>query len=261
MGPWRSLKGNIRAVEFCKVKELEYATRPGSGEGCCKMTLQFEDPTSNVVGKSFKLTLPEVTGFPDFLIEKSRFDSAMKRDWSCRDKCQVWWNNEADGSGEWWEARIVGVKPVSVDFPDSPWDKFSVQYKNDPQVLQHSPWELYDSSMVLVEPRIDDHVRTELIRALAKLEQSGNKSEDHYGVQKLKQVSQSSTFINRFPVPLTLDVIQSRLENNYYRRFAAMKHDVEVLLENAEIYFGRNKDNSLKMRRLSDWFTRTLSSL
>lgn len=68
-------------------------------------------------------------------------------------------------------------------------------------------------------------------------------------------------FVGRFPVPLTLDVIQSRLENNYYRRFAAMKHDVEVLLENAEIYFGRNKDNSMKMRRLSDWFTRTLSSL
>lgn len=63
----------------------------------------------------------------------------------------------------------------------------------------------------------------------------------------------------RFPVPLTLDVIQSRLETNYYRRFAAMKHDVEVLLQNAEAYFGRNKDISMKMRRLSDWFTRTLS--
>lgn len=70
-------------------------------------------------------------------------------------------------------------------------------------------------------------------------------------------------FLNlcRFPVPLTLEVIQSRLENNYYRRLAAMKHDVEVLLENSETYFGRNKDYSMKMKRLSDWFTRTLSSL
>ncbi|GJY96432.1 retrovirus-related pol polyprotein from transposon TNT 1-94 [Tanacetum coccineum] len=30
-----------------------------------------------------------------------------------------------------------------------------------------------------------------------------------------------------------------------------MKHDVEVLLQNAEAYFGRNKDFSMKMRRLS----------
>lgn len=259
--PWRLLKGNIRDVEFCKVKDLEYATRPGSGEGCCKMTLQFEDPSSNVVGKSFKLTLPEVTGFPDFLVERSRYDAAIERNWRFRDKCQVWWKNEGEENGNWWEGRIVAVKAKSVDFPDSPWERFGVQYKNDPNILQHSPWELYDASVVWEEPHIDDDVRTKLIRALTKLEQSGNKSEDHYGVQKLKQVSQSSTFINRFPVPLTLDVIQSRLENNYYRRFAAMKHDVEVLLENAGSYFGRNKENAMKMRRLSDWFTRTLSSL
>ncbi|XP_071703831.1 uncharacterized protein [Rutidosis leptorrhynchoides] len=260
MGPWRLLKGNIRDVEFCKVKDLEYSTRP-SGEACCKMTLQFEDPSSNVVGKSFKLTLPEVTGFPDFLVERSRYDAAMDRGWRCRDKCQVWWKNEGEENGNWWDGRIVAVKPKCVDYPDSPWERFSVQYKNDPNVLQHSPWELYDASMVWEEPHIDDDVRTKLIRALAKLEQSGNKSADHYGVQKLKQVSQTSTFINKFPVPLSLEVIQSRLENNYYRRLAAMKHDVEVLIENAETHFGRNKDNSAKMKRLSDWFTRTLSSL
>nr|GEU54066.1 PH-interacting protein [Tanacetum cinerariifolium] len=259
IGPWT--KGNIRDVEFCKVKDLEYATHPGSGEGCCKMTLQFEDPSSNVVGKTFKLTLREVTGFPDFLVERSRYDAAMKRDWRCRDKCQVWWKNEDEENGNWWDGRIVAVKPKSDDFPDSPWERYSVQYKGDPIALPHSPWELYDpnASMVWEEPHIDDDIRTKLIRALAKLEKSGKKSGDHYGIHKLRQVSQSTTFVNKFPVPLTLDVIQSRLENNYYRRFAAMKHDVEVLLQNAEAYFGRNKDFSMKMRRLSDWFTRTLS--
>ncbi|XP_076886134.1 uncharacterized protein LOC143535895 [Bidens hawaiensis] len=261
MVPWRSLKGIIRDVEFCKVKDLEYSTHPGSGESCCKMTLQFVDPTSNVVGKSFKLTLPEITGLPDFLVERSRYDAAMKKNWSNRDKCQVWWKNEGEEDGSWWHGRVVAVKPKSVDFPDSPWERFSVHYKNDPNVFRHSPWELIDSSIVWEEPHIDDDVRNKLIRALSKLEQSGNKSKDHYGVQKLKQVAHTSTFINRFPVPLSLEVIQARLENNYYRRIAAVKHDVEVLMENAETYFGRNKDLSAKMKRLSDWFTRTLSSL
>nr|XP_043640019.1 PH-interacting protein isoform X2 [Erigeron canadensis] len=261
IGPWRSLKGDIRDVEFCKVKDLEYSALSGSGEGCCKMTLQFEDPTSNVVGKSFKLTLAEVTGFPDFLVERSRYDAAMERDWRAHDKCQVWWKNESGENGKWWKGQIVEVKAKCADFPDSPWERFSVEYKEDPTVLQHSPWELYDSRMVWEEPHIDDDIKTKLIRALAKLEKSGNKSEDHYGVQKLRQASLSLPFINKFPVPLTLEIIQLRLENNYYRRLAAMKHDVEVLLENAGSFFRKNKEGSLKMRRLSDWFTRTLSSL
>lgn len=176
MVPWRSLKGIIRDVEFCKVKDLVYSTHPGSGESCCKMTLQFVDPTSNVVGKSFKLTLPEITGLPDFLVERSRYDAAMKKNWSNRDKCQVWWKNEGEEDGSWWHGRVVAVKPKSVDFPDSPWERFSVHYKNDPNVFRHSPWELIDSSIVWEEPHIDDDVRNKLIRALSKLEQSGNKS-------------------------------------------------------------------------------------
>lgn len=66
---------------------------------------------------------------------------------------------------------------------------------------------------------------------------------------------------SRYPVPLSLDVIQLRLENNYYRTLEAVKHDIEVMLSNAESYFGKNAELSLKMRRLSDWFSRTLSSL
>lgn len=67
--------------------------------------------------------------------------------------------------------------------------------------------------------------------------------------------------ICRFPVPLSLDVIQSRLENNYYRGLEAVKHDIAVMLSNAESYFGRNTDLSTKIKRLSDSVTRTLSSL
>lgn len=65
----------------------------------------------------------------------------------------------------------------------------------------------------------------------------------------------------RFPVPLSLDVIQSRLENNYYRSLEAMKHDISVMLSNAEAYFERKAELLSKIRRLSDWFNRTLLPL
>lgn len=65
----------------------------------------------------------------------------------------------------------------------------------------------------------------------------------------------------RFPVPLSLEVIQSRLENNYYRSEEAVRHDIGVMLSNAESYFGKNADLLAKMKRLSEWFTKALSSL
>lgn len=262
VGPWTTVRENITAVEFCKVESLEYATASGSGDSCCKMTLKFIDPNSSVFQSTFRLTLPEVTGFPDFLVERTRFDAAIQRNWTCRDKCKVWWKNESDEDGSWWDGRVLSVKPKSSEFPDSPWERYTVQYKTEPtETHLHSPWELFDSDTQWEQPHIDDNNRSKLLSAFAKLEQSANRVQDQYGVQKLKQVSQKTNFTNRFPVPLSLDMIQSRLENNYYRSLEAVKHDVAVMLSNAESYFGRNTDLSTKIKRLSDWFTRTLSSL
>ncbi|XP_058000900.1 uncharacterized protein LOC110633067 isoform X3 [Hevea brasiliensis] len=263
-GPWKLLKGKIRAVEFCKVEGLEYSTVPGSGDSCCKMRLKFVDPTSNVFQKSFNLTLPEMTGFPDFLVERTQFDAAMQRNWTCRDKCKVWWKNDGEEDGSWWAGRILSVKPKSSEFPDSPWERYTIQYRSDPrETHQHSPWELFEDDTEWEQPHIDDEIKDKLISALAKLEQSGKKIQvqDYYGVEKLIQVSQKSNFTNRYPVPLSLEVIQLRLENNYYRTLEAVKHDIEVMLSNAESYFVKNAELSMKMRRLSDWFARTLSSL
>ncbi|KAK2990255.1 hypothetical protein RJ640_014707 [Escallonia rubra] len=261
-GPWKTVRGNIGAVELCRVVDLDYSWYPGSGESCCKMRLQFVGPTSSVAGKSFTLTLPEVTEFPDFLVERSRYDAAIERKWTVRDKCQVWWKDQGAGGGGWWAGRILSVKPKSPEFPDSPWDSYEVRYKNDPsESLFHSPWELYDDDIHWEQPRIDEGLRKMLLKAFAKLEQSGNKVQDQYGVQKLKQVSRRSNFINRFPVPLSLEVIHSRLENNYYRNLEAVKNDIMATLKNAETYFGKNAELLKKMKRLSDWFTRTLSSL
>ncbi|KAL5782167.1 hypothetical protein ACOSP7_007196 [Xanthoceras sorbifolium] len=262
VGPWTTVNGNIRAVEFCKVENLEYAVTSGSGDSCCKMTLKFIDPDSSVFHKTFKLTLPEVTGFPDFLVERTRFDAAVQRNWTCRDKCKVWWKNEGEEDGSWWDGRILSVKSKSYEFPDSPWERYTVQYKTEPtETHLHSPWELFDADTRWEQPHIDDNSRSKLLSTLAKLEQSANKVQDQYGVQKLKQVSHKSNFTNRFPVPISIDVIQCRLENNYYRSLEAVKHDVSIMLSNADSYFSKNSDISTKIRRLSDWLMRTLSSL
>ena len=168
----------IRGMEFCRVEGLEYSTFPGSGESCCKMTLKFTDPSSSMFNRSFKLTLPDLTGFPDFIVERTRFDAAIHRNWSCRDKCRVWWKDESGDDGSWWDGRVVGVKPKSYEFPDSPWERYSIQYRSEPKEPQlHSPWELFDADTQREQPHIDSKNRDKLLSAFAKLEQSSHKAQ------------------------------------------------------------------------------------
>lgn len=154
------------------------------------MNLQFVDPNSSVVGKSFKLTLPEVTSFPDFLVERTRFDAAMQRNWTRRDKCRVWWKNEDNSSGNWWDGRILCVKAKSSEFPDSPWESCTVRYKSDlTETHLHSPWELFDADTEWEQPHIDDDMRNKLQSTLTKLQQSGNPVQ--VSVQKFHRIELS----------------------------------------------------------------------
>ena len=99
----------------------------------------------------------------------------MKRNWTHRDKCRVWWKNEGGLTGSWWEGRILFARPKSSEFPDSPWERYSVRYKSEPgDIHTHSPWELFDADTQWEQPHIDDEIRNKLLLAFTKLEQSGN---------------------------------------------------------------------------------------
>ncbi|CAL9069102.1 unnamed protein product [Musa banksii] len=259
-GPWESVKG-LKAVEFCKVRDVDYATLPGSGDSCCKLTLKFLDPFSSGYGKAFKFTLPELTGFPDFLVERTRYDASIERNWTHRDKCHVWWRNANGDGGGWWAGRILAVKPKSSEFPESPWERYVIQYKDDSSGHHfHSPWELNDTDSQWKHPCIDDDTMDNLLKSIAKIEQASMRNEDYHGIRKLNQVAQKSDFINRYPVPLSLEVIKRRLENCYYRTMDAVKHDAYVMISNAESYFSRSADMMSKMHRLSEWIMRTFPS-
>ncbi|GLU07272.1 hypothetical protein SLE2022_242360 [Rubroshorea leprosula] len=254
-GPWHSVKGYLSAVEICKVEKLSYANFPGSGESCCKITLRFVDTSSGVFGKAFELTLPELIGFPDFLVEKTRYDAAMSRQWSPRDKCLVWWKNDNGDGGSWWEGRIISSQAKSMDFPDSPWERYEVRYK-DGNTYPHSAWELHDPAFSWEHPHVDPGIKDKLLSAFAKLDRSIRK-QDYYGIEKLNEAAQKSEFLNRFAVPLYPDLIRLRLENNYYRTFEAVENDIREMLSNAESFFGR----TAYIKRLSEWFSEKLSNL
>ncbi|KAF2304775.1 hypothetical protein GH714_037926 [Hevea brasiliensis] len=262
IGPWNFIKGYLGAVEICKVESLNYAPAAGSGDSCCKVILRFIDPSSGVFGKAFKLTLPELINFPDFVVEKTRYDAAVSRNWTHRDKCQVWWKNENGEGGSWWEGRILSLEAKSDEFPDSPWERYLIRYKADPlENHRHSAWELHDPGTKWEHPHIDVKISNKLLFSFDKLEESASTNQDIYGIEKLNEASQKLDFFNRFPVPLCPEIIRSRLENNYYRSIEAVKHDVHVMMENAQSYLAKNAVLSHKMKRLSEWFSKKLSKL
>ncbi|KAM6558873.1 hypothetical protein CsatA_028112 [Cannabis sativa] len=255
-GPPSVLKSKLRAVEICKVDVLEYARDLGSGESCCKIRLKFIDPSSNVCDKSLQLTLPELRDLPDFVVEKSLYDAAIKRNWSIGDRCDVWWKDANGEGGRWWDGKITSSQAKSEEFPDSPWLRYEVRYKEDSgEETEHCPWELHDENILWERPHIDSETRDKLLHIISKLEQS-----DGGIIQQLNQVVRKSDFCNRVAVPFCPELIKSRLRNNYYRSLEAVKKDMSVIFENAKDYF-KQKELLNKIVHLSERFTRKLSIL
>ncbi|XP_020884424.1 PH-interacting protein isoform X2 [Arabidopsis lyrata subsp. lyrata] len=257
----RYLPRNLGAVEICKVEKLNYDTYPGSGESCCKMTLRVLDSSSSHASrKEFQLTLPDLINFPDFIVEKTRYDAAIQTNWEIGDECRVWWRNASGEGGAWWAGRIESSQVKSTDFPESPWERYRVDYETGDTSL-HSPWEFDNPQFPWEKSTIEENRREKLLSLFAGLVKSISKHQDSYGIQKLNEAAQKMDFCNRFPVPLYPELIHQRLENQYYRSIESFKHDVDAMLSNAELYFARNAHMLSKMKRLREKLTKTLRKL
>ncbi|AEC10837.1 putative transcription factor WD40-like family [Arabidopsis thaliana] len=257
----RYLPRNLGAVEICKVEKLNYDTYPGSGDSCCKMTLRVLDSSSSHASrKEFQLTLPELINFPDFIVEKTRYDAAIQTNWKIGNECRVWWRDATGEGGAWWEGRIESSQVKSTDFPESPWERYRVVYETGETSL-HSPWEFDNPEFPWEKSTIEDERREKLLSLFAGLVKSISKHQDSYGIQKLNEAAQKMDFCNRFPVPLYPELIHERLENQYYRSIESFKHDVDAMLSNAELYFVRSAHMLSKIKRLRDKLTKTLRKL
>ena len=82
----------------------------------------------------------------------------------------VWWKNEVGEGGSWWEGRILAAQAKSPEFPDSPWERYLVQYETEiTETHRHSPWELYDLEVQWDHPHLNPEVRDKLQSYLEKV--------------------------------------------------------------------------------------------
>lgn len=189
--PSNWIKG-LKATELCKIKGLDYKPGRGSGESCCELTIKFIDHTSSGFGKEFVITLRELVMFPDFLVERTWFEATTMYNWSVADRCKVWWMDEGEDGGSWWEGRVLEIRPKSPDFPESPWEKYVIQYENDGSEHPHSPWEVHDANNPLVpwkRPHIDPSTRNKLLSAVTGLQEKSLRNQVKFYFQNLHSLA------------------------------------------------------------------------
>lgn len=139
------------------------------------MTLRVLDSSSSHASrKEFQLTLPDLINFPDFIVEKTRYDAAIQTNWEIGDECRVWWRNASGEGGAWWAGRIESSQVKSTDFPESPWERYRVDYETGDTSL-HSPWEFDNPQFPWEKSTIEEKRREKLLSLFAGLVKSISK--------------------------------------------------------------------------------------
>ena len=131
------------------------------------------DPSTSLFGEGFKFTLAELKDISVFVVERTWYDAAILRNWTCRDECKVLWRDPSGKGGKLWKGWIVSSKNKSNEFPGSPWERYEVQHESDPtNYYPHNPWELHDLENPWEHHNIDHETRDKLLVAFDHLQQS-----------------------------------------------------------------------------------------
>eukprot|EP00897_Mesotaenium_endlicherianum_P009971 jgi/Mesen1/9001/ME000056S08410 len=246
----------IQAVEMCKIVGLAYEIVPDlpNAPTGCRLRLRLVDPRSLNHEKECSLLLADL-GLPDFIMERGRYEAAMARRWSVREECQVWWASETDGRpGKWWEGRIILIKDHSIRFPGSPWEKYLVTYKADGwEPSPHSPWEIFDMDRARWWPgvHLEESVAKRVLKAVRAIEDTSKRVfEDPYGLEWVRHCDVRPLYIARVPLPMSLSKIKARLEHSFYRSAEALSHDLDLVVDNARSFYGRDGPIAHKAQKL-----------
>lgn len=175
---------------------------------------------------------------PDFLILKENFKESIKVSWERRNPLNCYYLAEDSSSSSVKElsfstGSVLKVEPYDSAFPDSLWKSILIRWDEDSTEFRVSPWEIERQN----ENR-EDTIRSEVCLAQETIENLKKVLEE------VKQEEYSQCFLERVdnelypnymltvPVPLELNLISKRLENNYYRSLESIKFDVEQIYLN-----------------------------
>jgi hypothetical protein len=195
---------------------------------------------------SFTVKYHDMDGVLDFIILKDTFTAAISKEWPANTK----FHSFIDGS--WWSGNVLERRAVSVDYPNSHWLCYNVQWE-DGNVESISPWDmshipLEDSQNQLehepvLEVRDNNEwnvsIRQKLLEGIQLCCECIQESNSFTEPVDLEAYPDYTSVV---PVPIDLSTIIARLQNSFYRRKASLLWDVLLLFNNAVVFNEETSD-------------------
>lgn len=258
--PWEKLS-QLRAVEMCRVEDIEYVIGPPSN---CVLRLSLVD-NPNYPNETISVKYRDEDNILDFIVLKHRFDESARLDWKKGDRFQSCIDDE------WYFGTVVERASLNLEFPGSPWRSIRVKWdpheslnsdEADPEVT--CPWELdpidtsSSTTMNVNEMQISPAATSASDGQSSKSQKQSKVSynpTEHIPDEEAARIAKVVMIIARLPIstafryptethgyfrkipyPIDLKTIRLRLKSRFYRRIAALLWDIDRLCHCANVF-------------------------
>ncbi|XP_048348579.1 bromodomain and WD repeat-containing protein 1 isoform X2 [Sphaerodactylus townsendi] len=263
--PWRKMV--LREQELVKIVGIHYEVGPPT-LCCLKLTL-MDHVSGQLLDKSFSLKYHDMPDVIDFLVLRQFFDEARQRNWQPYDR----FRSIIDDA--WWFGTILSQEPYQLQYPDSPFQCYSVKWDNG-ETERLSPWDMEPIPENVDQPEelgasvsVTAEEMAKLLYKPQKGEWQGKSQSEECGriicgIDQLLTLDISAAFagpvdLNTYPkystviaYPTDLWTIRTRLVNQFYRRLSALIWEVRCVVSNARTFNEPNSAITRSAQKITD---------
>ncbi|XP_070606542.1 bromodomain and WD repeat-containing protein 1 isoform X2 [Erythrolamprus reginae] len=263
--PWRKMM--LRDQELVKIVGIHYQVGPPT-LCCLKLTL-MDNVTRQLQDESFCLKYHDMPGVIDFLVLHQFYREAVQRSWQPYDQFRSIIDEQ------WWFGTVLSQEPYQSQYPDSPFQCYSVKWDNG-ETERLSPWDMEPISDSAVLPPdlgasvgVTSEEMERLLYKPQKGEWQGNSQMEESerilsGIDQLMELDISAPIANEvhfstyasyckvIAYPTHLWAIQLRLMHRFYRRLSALIWEVRCIGSNALTFYGPHSKIAKTAQKITD---------
>uniref|UniRef100_A0A0P6ELS4 Wd repeat domain-containing-like protein n=1 Tax=Daphnia magna TaxID=35525 RepID=A0A0P6ELS4_9CRUS len=262
--PWS--KQTIDQQELVRILCVTYEVEPP--RLVCLKLGSLEPKNGTLTRKTFVIKYHDIEEVPDFLVLKQDYDAAITRQWNSSQRFRSLLNDHS-GVQMWWEGQFMKREPFNPEFPESMFLCYLVRWDNG-DFDRLSPWDLENIDPKRKPCRVGAGVRVLPIEILRTSYMPGindwppvgdrDSESDRisFGISQIMDLDVAKHFsspvdLDDFPTyasivkyPMDLSTIKARLDHRFYRRVAAVEHDIRRIHINALLFNDPKKSDIVK---------------
>ncbi|XP_057379447.1 uncharacterized protein LOC130701496 [Daphnia carinata] len=262
--PWS--KQTIHQQELVRIICVTYEIEPP--RLVCLKLCRLDPRSGSLTKKTFVIKYHDMDEVPDFLVLKQDYDAAITRQWNLFQRFRSLMNDNR-GVQMWWEGQFIKREPFNPEFPESMFLCYVIRWDNG-DLDRLSPWDLENidpnrkpcsvGAGVRVLPI--EIIRTSYMPGKNDWPPVGDRDSETYrissGIIQIMDLDVAKHFsapvdLDEFPTyasivkyPIDLRTIKARLDHRFYRRVAAVEHDVHRIHTNALLFNDPKKSDIVR---------------